>query len=133
MAGALDFLQAVYGVFGFSFELKLSTRPEKFLGEIEVRVCVRVCVRLCAFDCVVLWGAGVCWGGVLVWSCVHELCVRDMCVCVCVCVCVCQRCNASLLSCRSGTTQNSVSVSVCVSVLYLCSILGRSGTTRNRP
>ena len=36
MAGALDFLKAVYGVFGFSFDLKLSTRPEKFLGEIEV-------------------------------------------------------------------------------------------------
>ena len=36
MAGALDFLQAVYGVFGFSFDLKLSTRPEKFLGEVEV-------------------------------------------------------------------------------------------------
>ena len=36
MAGALDFLSAVYGVFGFSFDLKLSTRPEKFLGEVEV-------------------------------------------------------------------------------------------------
>ncbi|KAJ2745305.1 threonyl-tRNA synthetase [Coemansia sp. BCRC 34301] len=34
--GALDFLQDVYGVFGFSFELKLSTRPDKFLGEIAV-------------------------------------------------------------------------------------------------
>ncbi len=36
MAGALDFLNAVYTIFGFSFELKLSTRPENFLGEIEV-------------------------------------------------------------------------------------------------
>ncbi len=36
MAGALDFLQAVYGTFGFSFDLNLSTRPEKFLGEIEM-------------------------------------------------------------------------------------------------
>ena len=36
MAGALDFLRAVYGVFDFSFDLKLSTRPEKFLGEVEV-------------------------------------------------------------------------------------------------
>ena len=36
MAGALDFLKAVYGVFDFSFDLKLSTRPEKFLGEVEV-------------------------------------------------------------------------------------------------
>jgi len=27
-------LQKVYGIFGFTFKLKLSTRPEKFLGEI---------------------------------------------------------------------------------------------------
>nr|CAH8823128.1 unnamed protein product [Trichobilharzia regenti] len=32
----LDFLRYVYGVFGFSFELYLSTRPEKFMGEIEM-------------------------------------------------------------------------------------------------
>jgi threonyl-tRNA synthetase len=31
----LDFLKHVYGIFGFTFELKLSTRPEKFLGEID--------------------------------------------------------------------------------------------------
>ncbi|KAK4693787.1 threonyl-tRNA synthetase, partial [Phenoliferia sp. Uapishka_3] len=30
-----DFLNHVYGTFGFEFNLKLSTRPEKFLGEIE--------------------------------------------------------------------------------------------------
>ncbi|CAH0388747.1 unnamed protein product [Bemisia tabaci] len=36
MTGALDFLKSVYGVFGFSFQLKLSTRPEKYLGEIEM-------------------------------------------------------------------------------------------------
>jgi len=29
------FLNEVYGAFGFDFALKLSTRPEKFLGEIE--------------------------------------------------------------------------------------------------
>jgi len=29
------FLNEVYGAFGFEFALKLSTRPEKFLGEIE--------------------------------------------------------------------------------------------------
>ncbi|KAG1680539.1 Threonine--tRNA ligase, cytoplasmic [Nymphon striatum] len=34
--GCLDFLKKVYEVFGFTFQLKLSTRPEKFLGEIEV-------------------------------------------------------------------------------------------------
>lgn len=34
--GALDFLKCIYGIFGFTFQLKLSTRPEKFLGEIEM-------------------------------------------------------------------------------------------------
>lgn len=32
----IEFLESVYGVFGFSFSMKLSTRPEKFLGEIAV-------------------------------------------------------------------------------------------------
>lgn len=32
----LDFLQKVYTIFNFSFVLNLSTRPEKFLGDIEV-------------------------------------------------------------------------------------------------
>ncbi|KAI8320317.1 YIL078Wp-like protein [Martensiomyces pterosporus] len=36
MKGALDFLRNVYGIFGFTFELELSTRPEKFLGEVAV-------------------------------------------------------------------------------------------------
>lgn len=35
MAGMFDFLSEVYGKFGFTFKLKLSTRPEGFLGEIE--------------------------------------------------------------------------------------------------
>jgi len=34
VAGALSFLKDVYGRFGFNFILNLSTRPEKFLGEI---------------------------------------------------------------------------------------------------
>ncbi|KAM6930489.1 threonine--tRNA ligase 1, cytoplasmic [Xenentodon cancila] len=34
--GCLDFLRTVYGVFGFTFKLNLSTRPEKFLGEPEI-------------------------------------------------------------------------------------------------
>ncbi|CAH0048005.1 unnamed protein product [Clonostachys solani] len=34
--GAFDFLYAVYGLFGFQFKLKLSTRPEKFIGDIAV-------------------------------------------------------------------------------------------------
>lgn len=34
--GSLDFLKAVYDVFGFTFKLFLSTRPEKFLGEVSM-------------------------------------------------------------------------------------------------
>lgn len=33
--GLFDFLQSIYGLFGFTFKLKLSTRPEKYMGEIE--------------------------------------------------------------------------------------------------
>ncbi|KAL8893053.1 MAG: hypothetical protein Q9215_000058 [Flavoplaca cf. flavocitrina] len=33
--GLFDFLKCIYGLFGFPFRLKLSTRPEKFLGHIE--------------------------------------------------------------------------------------------------
>ncbi|KAI9717233.1 MAG: threonyl-tRNA synthetase [Chrysothrix sp. TS-e1954] len=32
--GLFDFLQTVYGNFGFTFKMKLSTRPEKFLGDV---------------------------------------------------------------------------------------------------
>ncbi|CAF0919816.1 unnamed protein product [Brachionus calyciflorus] len=35
IGSCLEFLKHIYGIFGFSFELRLSTRPEKFLGEIE--------------------------------------------------------------------------------------------------
>lgn len=35
MNGLFDFLEEVYGLLGFTFKLKLSTRPEKYLGEIE--------------------------------------------------------------------------------------------------
>merc|ERR1719341_2092543 len=34
--GALEFLSVVYKTFGFEFDLRLSTRPEKYLGEISV-------------------------------------------------------------------------------------------------
>eukprot|EP01136_Pigoraptor_vietnamica_P037806 Opistho-1_new@106271 len=34
--GALDFLQAIYGIFGFQFSLALSTRPENYLGDLAV-------------------------------------------------------------------------------------------------
>lgn len=30
-----DFLRSIYGLFGFTFKLKLSTRPEKYLGKLE--------------------------------------------------------------------------------------------------
>lgn len=33
--GCFDFLSYVYGIFGFTFKLELSTRPEKYLGEIS--------------------------------------------------------------------------------------------------
>nr|XP_006811408.1 PREDICTED: threonine--tRNA ligase, cytoplasmic-like [Saccoglossus kowalevskii] len=36
MKGCLNFLKSVYDTFGFTFTLVLSTRPEKFLGEISV-------------------------------------------------------------------------------------------------
>lgn len=32
--GLFDFLKTVYGHFGFTFKMKLSTRPEKFLGDV---------------------------------------------------------------------------------------------------
>jgi len=34
--GYLDFLKYVYGIFGFTFELDLSTRPEKYMGELSL-------------------------------------------------------------------------------------------------
>ncbi|KAI7867143.1 hypothetical protein BDF14DRAFT_1727140 [Spinellus fusiger] len=36
MASCFDFLNHIYGIFGFEFHLKFSTRPENFLGEISV-------------------------------------------------------------------------------------------------
>uniref|UniRef100_A0A8D8W2V7 threonine--tRNA ligase n=1 Tax=Cacopsylla melanoneura TaxID=428564 RepID=A0A8D8W2V7_9HEMI len=36
IVSALDFLRHVYSIFGFTFNLRLSTRPEKYLGELEV-------------------------------------------------------------------------------------------------
>ncbi|KAK6202258.1 threonyl-tRNA synthetase [Scheffersomyces amazonensis] len=33
-AGVFDFLRRVYGVFGFEFRMELSTRPDKFVGDI---------------------------------------------------------------------------------------------------
>lgn len=36
MLAALDFLKHVYEIFGFTFQLCLSTRPEKFMGDIAI-------------------------------------------------------------------------------------------------
>jgi len=35
IVGVFDFLNRVYGVFGFEFKMELSTRPEKYVGDIE--------------------------------------------------------------------------------------------------
>lgn len=32
----IDFMNYVYGMFGFTFSMELSTRPEKYIGDIEV-------------------------------------------------------------------------------------------------
>jgi len=34
--GCIDFMNYVYGIFGFTFSMELSTRPEKYIGELEV-------------------------------------------------------------------------------------------------
>lgn len=36
MKGCLDFLSAIYETFGFEFQLRLSTRPEKYLGDVAL-------------------------------------------------------------------------------------------------
>ncbi|KAJ3220804.1 threonyl-tRNA synthetase [Clydaea vesicula] len=35
MTGCINFLEHIYGIFGFEFTLKLSTRPDNYLGELE--------------------------------------------------------------------------------------------------
>lgn len=35
IAGVFDLLKKMYGIFGFEFKMELSTRPEKFVGDIE--------------------------------------------------------------------------------------------------
>lgn len=35
IAGVFAFLEKVYGVFGFEFKMELSTRPEKYVGDLE--------------------------------------------------------------------------------------------------
>uniref|UniRef100_A0A8C7CWU5 threonine--tRNA ligase n=1 Tax=Oncorhynchus kisutch TaxID=8019 RepID=A0A8C7CWU5_ONCKI len=40
--GCLDFLRTVYDCFGFSFKLNLSTRPEKFLGDLSFNIDIQI-------------------------------------------------------------------------------------------
>lgn len=47
VAGVLDFINHVYGIFGFEFELDLATRPKKALGDLEVSVILRICLIKC--------------------------------------------------------------------------------------
>lgn len=35
ISGLFDFLSEMYGLLGFTFKLRLSTRPEKYMGELE--------------------------------------------------------------------------------------------------
>jgi threonyl-tRNA synthetase len=35
MHALFDFMQHIYGLFGFEFHLELSTRPDNYLGAIE--------------------------------------------------------------------------------------------------
>jgi len=34
--GALDFVDYVYGIFGFEYELYLSTKPDNYLGDDDI-------------------------------------------------------------------------------------------------
>jgi threonyl-tRNA synthetase len=36
MNALFDFMQHIYGLFGFEFHLELSTRPDNYLGTIDV-------------------------------------------------------------------------------------------------
>lgn len=36
MTNCFNFMSHVYGIFGFEFHLKLSTRPDNFIGDVSV-------------------------------------------------------------------------------------------------
>lgn len=36
IVGCFDFLNSIYSLFGFEYKLKLSTRPEKFIGDVAI-------------------------------------------------------------------------------------------------
>jgi threonyl-tRNA synthetase len=64
--GCLDFLKYVYGVFKFKFELFLSTRPEKFIGEVaewnEAEKALESAIISTGFDYKVNEGDGAFYG-----------------------------------------------------------------------
>jgi threonyl-tRNA synthetase len=35
IANLFDFMNHIYGIFGFDFQLELSTRPDNYLGNVE--------------------------------------------------------------------------------------------------
>jgi len=56
ISSCLAFLQHIYGIFGFHFDLQLSTRPEKFLGSIAMWDRAEKSLASC------LTKAGLAWG-----------------------------------------------------------------------
>ena len=59
VGGVLDMLRFCYGVFGYTFELQLPTRPEKFLGELEVWDEAELALASCLDEFGVAWTLNV--------------------------------------------------------------------------
>lgn len=64
--GCLDFLRQIYGIFNFQFNLFLSTRPEKFIGEIEewdqAENALAAAIKECNLDFTINEGDGAFYG-----------------------------------------------------------------------
>ncbi|WUR03194.1 threonine-tRNA ligase (TARS1) [Vairimorpha necatrix] len=64
--GCLDFLKFIYEIFNFKFSLFLSTRPEKFIGEIEewnqAEKSLEEAIKACNFDYQINEGDGAFYG-----------------------------------------------------------------------
>jgi threonyl-tRNA synthetase len=43
----LQMMDEVYGIFGLDYTMALSTRPEGYLGEQDVLLCVTMCCKTC--------------------------------------------------------------------------------------
>ncbi|XP_016407762.1 threonine--tRNA ligase, cytoplasmic [Sinocyclocheilus rhinocerous] len=92
MKGCLDVLRCVYDVFGFSFQLHLSTRPEKFLGDIAVWNQAEKQLENSLNEFGEPWklnpGDGAFYGPKSA-AIGQPLCIcNEICVCMCVCVCL---------------------------------------------